>query len=647
VAQSPPDKTASREYTVNWNALGAFIARGYSFSGRERNCAFLNTGKWDAGNVSRFACAAGAMNLDLQDDARAVIATDWDEDGDLDLWLMNRTAPRLRLLRNEQARAAFLSVKLQGVTCNRDAIGATASLTLRRTNGSERTLHRTVTAGDAFLSCASKTLHFNFAPDETPRVLTIRWPLPAGREEVHEPGANTRIVITEGRGAALLPARVSTTAPALPPVLPEPTSAARIPLESRARFPAIGAADPTGRPFPAPLLFNRRPNGTLIVCWSASCAVCQHELFTLAARRAELDAAGLNVLLLCLDSAKTGVTEAVATAQSLITTSGLTPLIDAGIIAAGMATADTVAALVNFEQRLLYPAGDIVTPTQWLVSPQGIASVLYKGPLGPGQLSKDSMLWKRNADDVQFPFPGKFARDFFKPTRVTMAQAYLENGDSGAARDEVNAVLEPAAGDVPPPEEVRFGALALLASIEEDAGRPAEALAALDKVVAASPVRFQPARATLLWKAGRRMEAAQLLESLAASDPLAAARAWKSLREPARAAAACRAALTQKPDDPAPAALLAWLLATAKDSDVRDIEAAEALADRAVGPSRRQTPELLSLAAAVVAARGDYQNAVAAVDKALRVIWPRGADEFVRLLRAQRAAYAAGTLWLE
>jgi tetratricopeptide (TPR) repeat protein len=273
--------------------------------------------------------------------------------------------------------------------------------------------------------------------------------------------------------------------------------------------------------------------------------------------------------------------------------------------------------------------------------------VLYKGPVGPGQLAKDAMLWKRNAEDVQFPFPGKFARDLFKPTRVTMAQAYVGNGDARAARDEVNAVLQPAPGDVPPPEELRLGALALLASIEEDAGRPAEALAALDKVMAASPARFQAARAVLLWKAGRRTEAAPLLESLTASDPLAAARSWKSLREPARAAAACRAALTQMPDDPAPAALLAWLLATAKDADVRDIETAEALAGRAVGPSRRQTPELLSLAAAVVAARGDYQNAVAAVDKALRVVWPRGADEFVRLLRAQRAAYAAGTLWLE
>ena len=35
--------------------------------------------------------------------ARAVAAADWDFDGDLDLWLTARTAPRLRFMQNRQS----------------------------------------------------------------------------------------------------------------------------------------------------------------------------------------------------------------------------------------------------------------------------------------------------------------------------------------------------------------------------------------------------------------------------------------------------------------------------------------------------------------------------------------------------------------
>ena len=107
------------EYLRNWDVLGLLSKRGSSFSGRERNCVFLNTGD------RRFADVSAVTQLDFQDDGRAVGLTDWDHDGDMDMWLANRTAPRLRLIRNDLANASrHLALHLVGRTCNRDAIGA-------------------------------------------------------------------------------------------------------------------------------------------------------------------------------------------------------------------------------------------------------------------------------------------------------------------------------------------------------------------------------------------------------------------------------------------------------------------------------------------------------------------------------------------
>ena len=60
------------------------IDSGKAFSGNERNCVFLNT------RDGRFADISAGSGLDFPDDGRAIAVTDWDQDGDLDLWISNR-----------------------------------------------------------------------------------------------------------------------------------------------------------------------------------------------------------------------------------------------------------------------------------------------------------------------------------------------------------------------------------------------------------------------------------------------------------------------------------------------------------------------------------------------------------------------------
>jgi len=113
-----------------------------------------------------------ASGFDFPDDARAVASVDWDHDGDLDLWITNRTAPRLRYLANNGTPGhRSIQFRLEGRTGNRDAIGARLVLEL-----GDRTLVKGVCAGSGYLSQSSRTVHFGLGDADTVGSLSVRWP---------------------------------------------------------------------------------------------------------------------------------------------------------------------------------------------------------------------------------------------------------------------------------------------------------------------------------------------------------------------------------------------------------------------------------------------------------------------------------------
>ena len=126
MSQSPSLRAPTRNYLRGWAQLITLIREhGLSLSGREANCCFLNTGQ------TRFANIATVTGLDFIDDARGCAVIDWDKDGDLDLWVSNRTSPQTRYLRNDvPSTGNFVAFKLVGKKSNRDGIGARMSLTL-------------------------------------------------------------------------------------------------------------------------------------------------------------------------------------------------------------------------------------------------------------------------------------------------------------------------------------------------------------------------------------------------------------------------------------------------------------------------------------------------------------------------------------
>ena len=215
MSQAPTQVISTNEAVNYIDALGQLdrlVQSGKSFSGRERNCCFLNIG------TQRFVNASAVSGLDFIDDARSAATVDWDHDGDLDLWISNRTGPQLRFLKNHAATEnAFLLIRLEGNGnhTNRDAIGARVEVVMTNAETADRqpskssssdnpnhvSLFKTLHAGNGFLTQSSKWVHFGLGPQgEIDRVL-VHWP-GGKREQFTGLQPNRRYHLVQGTGVA-------------------------------------------------------------------------------------------------------------------------------------------------------------------------------------------------------------------------------------------------------------------------------------------------------------------------------------------------------------------------------------------------------------------------------------------------------------
>ena len=217
------DRAGITQYANAWRAIIEMVRRGDSWSGHERNCTFLNCGQLGtkassssllhaSGYDRQFANISAVSGLDFADDGRAVAVTDWDQDGDLDLWLANRTAPRLRLMLNRSEPTAssrsFVAFKLEGngKTTNRDAIGAVVEVDLEQQTSQDSSrssqLVKTLRAGEGFLSQNSKWLHFGLGANPRIRGTIVHWPGGVS-ERFADIEQNQRYFLRQGSGRAV------------------------------------------------------------------------------------------------------------------------------------------------------------------------------------------------------------------------------------------------------------------------------------------------------------------------------------------------------------------------------------------------------------------------------------------------------------
>ena len=178
-----------------------FVVNGYdfAFTDEEFNAYYknlLNEGQETFVEISE--------DLNLKDLTTSVSAQpfDFDNDGDLDLFVTNSDRSSYfyenkTLNFNETNNLKWFKVKLQGTNSNRDAIGATLTLTT-----SNRTIKRYYN-GVGFLNQSLAPVHFGLNNDSEVLELSIHWP--SGLIETYQNiNTNTTIKATEGNGYKVL-----------------------------------------------------------------------------------------------------------------------------------------------------------------------------------------------------------------------------------------------------------------------------------------------------------------------------------------------------------------------------------------------------------------------------------------------------------
>jgi tetratricopeptide (TPR) repeat protein len=327
------------------------MIQGRSFSGRERNCCFLNT-LADPAAKGRFANISAASGLDFADDGRAVSVVDWDHDGDLDLWISNRNAPRIRLLRNNtNSGNHFLAVRLvgNGKTTSRDAIGARLEVT---TTGADNELEK----------------------------VTVHWP--GGEQETFSGlDVDGRFRLAQGSGKATDLKRLRTDLALQPstPKLPPKASTARIPLVSRFPLPKGSYQGINGQRQPLPL---GRGQSLVINLWSSSCRPCLTELNEFTQREKEIRAAGIEIVALSVD----------LLADDQADRAAVTALFSklAFPFSAGFSSPELLKLLQMYHDKTIPLERPLPLPSSFLLDGRGRISVIYKGPVSVDQLLADA-----------------------------------------------------------------------------------------------------------------------------------------------------------------------------------------------------------------------------------------------------------------
>jgi len=418
VASQSPDRVGASgemEYKMAYAAISDLLFSGHSLSGHERNSLFLHCGNQADGFPKRFANASFATGFGVEDDTRGVGLTDWDQDGDLDVWITNRTAPRLRFLRNDlKPNLNWLAVKLEGTTSNRDAIGAHLTLTLP----SGRKLYRTRRCGEGFLTQNSAWIHFGLGEETAgPLALSIYWPdgktdtlsnLTVGNFWHIRQGSPAKSIAI--KQAPVLVANKATGKPW--------EAESRTVLVGRLPMPRI-RGEVVQRANPAP---KGTAKGKLLVFFAAWCQPCLKEMAELVRIADDLKARGIVVQALevpgvdgAIDSAKTK-----AVLKRLRWPFAVTRL-----------DANSAGALDIFHRSFLSLRRELPLPASFLVDGKDELAIVYRGLVTGVQVLADCALLGLPAATIRakhLPFAGIWANSLPEPAVTNALIAWKREG---------------------------------------------------------------------------------------------------------------------------------------------------------------------------------------------------------------------------
>ncbi|RME49047.1 MAG: tetratricopeptide repeat protein, partial [Deltaproteobacteria bacterium] len=415
MSHSPDRRQPNARYDAAWDEINRKIRAGGSWSGHERNTFYLNGGR------GRMFDLSAAMELDFPDDGRAFVRTDLDHDGDPDLVLKSRTAPQLRIVRNDLdillPKRRGVVIRLIGTRGNREAVGAIVRAEVAQA-GEIRWLTRSIGIGSGFLMQHSLEAFFGLGERGKIRTLTVTWP-GGGETRLGTIEAGYRYTIEEGKGiVAAIPFRAPRTSPPAPLGSPSPRSG--FALVSPYPAPPFTLPDLSGVRHTLP----RKGRPLLLNFFATWCAPCKGEIADLERLSPLLASRGIETVLLSVDPLsedftplpdETEVRKGVA---AFVRSLG----IDFPVL---LADPDTAERYRLVSDGLCDHKRGLPLPLTLLIDEEGGIRKVYPGRFTFEEMRRDLETldpWRNPS--AAFPFPGRRVRYHFRRNDLWIGAAF-------------------------------------------------------------------------------------------------------------------------------------------------------------------------------------------------------------------------------
>ncbi len=260
---------------------------GLSFSGFERDALFLNL------ESQGFQDISGVSGIDSISDGRAAVLADFDNDGDLDIFLTAIQGEGHLLFKNNVGQANnFIRVVLEGRESGRDAFGAVVRL--KTAHGVQT---RVCSGGNGFLAQPDPRLLFGLGQKEEAEWMEVLWPSGKSHRFGRISSGTSLKIVESSEDYTILTDR--------PASLPDPVSRDdliwhKLGLKKGGVLPAFDLYSLNGQEKEPPAAL---PKGTayFLNLWATWCGPCRKEMPELEKLKLRFQKKGIQLLGISLD----------------------------------------------------------------------------------------------------------------------------------------------------------------------------------------------------------------------------------------------------------------------------------------------------------------------------------------------------------